>query len=144
MSQIEQTDAGGLEHARQPGTGSGTGDETAAGAPSAPVREARSDLRSSRLDELAEASLAKLDPLDANIAMINWELLSMASELGPAILEAMRDSVQETDSSKSAAARLNDYLRILKQVERFTEFEARKDREARRAAAKECGQFLPR
>lgn len=104
-------------------------DERVATAP--PAEEGRDDPRLQRILDLCQESLSESDALTANVGVIASELAHMASSLGPAILAALNNASDPAELKDLSFPAVNDYLRIVKQFERFASFKQRRERESR-------------
>jgi hypothetical protein len=105
--------------------------------------ERHEDARLQRIVELAEDSLARPNALEASLGLVNCELLRMARLMGPAIMAALARDVEALDHSGATQEAMESYLKVAKQVERFSQFQDRRDRDAQRAAARDLGPAWP-
>ncbi len=93
------------------------------------------DARRKRIADYEAAGLAKPDPGDACLAIINTDLIGLASDLADAIKESLTEGQTKADSVRRIEPALNNYLKVTRQVERFMQLEVRAA-EARKQAAK--------
>lgn len=86
------------------------------------------DVRLQRIIEYMRDSLANSDPLDANLGTVNADLFLMAHRLMQGmgdVLESRPDSLEEFDLAHQS---LDHYLRVTKQIDRFTQLIERRKR----------------
>lgn len=102
-------------------------EEVVASAP--PAEQRRGDPRLQRILDLFKESLGEPDALTANVGVIASELAQMARTLGPAILAALDSAADPAELNELSFPAVNDYLRIVKQFERFASFKQRRERE---------------
>ena len=98
-------------------------------------------LRHRRIAEYRAQSLAKSDPLAANIASANSDLFEMGDHLAAGLREAMSSGALTTEELPSLQATLEQVLRLNKQIERFAQLEIRLEMAKRqlKAAATDVG-----
>jgi hypothetical protein len=86
------------------------------------------DVRLQRIIEYLQDSLADSDPLDANLGTVNADLFLMAHRLMQGmgdVLASRPDSLEEFDLVHQS---LDHYLRVTKQIDRFTQLLERRKR----------------
>lgn len=83
-----------------------------------------SDLRLQRIRDYATESLAKLGPLEANLGLVNSDLMNMAYRLKQAIEKAM-ETAEELEDFEVLLPAIDKFQMLAKQIDRFTQLELR-------------------
>jgi hypothetical protein len=83
------------------------------------------DVRLDRLDEFEATGAEKTDPLQALLTFTSADLLNVAFLLGDAVKSTLGTGPVTEESARQGQAVLNDYLRVTRQVDRFTQLELR-------------------
>ena len=82
------------------------------------------DLRQRRILDYATESLAKLGPLEANLGLINSDLMGMAYRLKQAIEKAMEPAAKLEDFENILPA-IENFQKLARQIDRFAQLELR-------------------
>jgi len=77
------------------------------------------DQRQRRIDDYRRAALAMEDPLAANVAAVNSDLLLFGYSLQQAITQALQTAPTALDEFGKLMPAIDSYMRISRQVERF-------------------------
>ena len=85
----------------------------------------RRDARLSRVLDFQASSLAKDDPLEANLGSINSGLMRVALWLDEAIEEAMESGPRTVERLQRMLPAIETHLRVTRQVDRFAQLEIR-------------------
>ena len=85
----------------------------------------RHDARPIRVRDFQASSLAKDDPLEANLGSINSGLMRVALLMDEAIEEAIPCGPRMIESVKRMLPEIESYLKITRQVDRFAQLEVR-------------------
>lgn len=85
----------------------------------------RHHARLSRVLDFQASSLAKADPLEANLGSINSGLMRVALWLDEAIEEAMDSGPRTVDRLQRMLPAIETHLRVTRQVDRFAQLELR-------------------
>lgn len=105
------------------------GPETLLASPESPVAppgerstEMPANSRGDRIRDLLASSLAKLDPLEANLGVVNSDLMLLAYRLKQSIDSALTepDASEELEMLMPA---VENYLKVVKQIERFSKLD---------------------
>lgn len=96
------------------------------------------DARLSRVLDYLAHSLAKHDPLEANLGSINSGLMRMALWLDESVEQAMASGPPDVERLSRVLPAIDTHLRVTRQVDRFTQIvlravEARKPQHTDRA-----------
>lgn len=84
-------------------------------------QDARDSRRYGRLAEYQEKAVKNADPLLATLAVVNSDLMTFAFRLSQAIDGAVGEGAASLQELQRVAPDLNAYLRIAKQIDRFTQ-----------------------
>lgn len=99
-------------------------EETPQGNLDADRRKQDADRRQRKITDYQEWSLAKDDPLEANLGVINGDLMFMHHLLQDTVVNALK-AVDSTETLAEATATVGMDLKIVKQVERFSHLVAK-------------------
>jgi hypothetical protein len=83
------------------------------------------DVRLERLNEYESAGGDKPDPLQALLTFTSADLMHVAFKLGDALKSTLGTAPVTGESVRQAQPVLNDYLRVTRQVDRYTQLELR-------------------
>jgi hypothetical protein len=78
------------------------------------------DAREKRIADLLSESLAKSNPLEATIGATNAELMLIGKRFGQVVGEALNQPPENLAELDELMPSVNGYLRITKQIERFS------------------------
>ena len=84
-------------------------------------QNARDSRRYGRLVEYQERAVKDSNPLAATLAVVNSDLMAFAFRLSQAIDDAVGEGALSLQELHRVAPDLNAYLRIAKQIDRFTQ-----------------------
>ena len=93
------------------------------------------DVRRKRIADYEATGLAKPDPGDACLAAMKADLMGLAFVLVDAIKESLTEGPTKADGVRRCEPALSSYLKVTRQVDRFTQLEVRAA-EARKHEAK--------
>lgn len=79
------------------------------------------DCRFQRLADYQQKAIKTADPLVATLAVINSDLMGMAFRLSKAIDGAVGEGAAGLQELRQVDPALNSYLRVAKQIDRFTQ-----------------------
>lgn len=79
------------------------------------------DRRFKRLADYQQKAIKTADPLVATLAVINSDLMGMAFRLSKAIDGAVGEGAAGLQELRQVDPALNSYLRVAKQIDRFTQ-----------------------
>jgi hypothetical protein len=82
------------------------------------------DSRSRRIDDLLKEALAKKCPLEANLGVVNSDLMRLEYGLNQLIVKAMAQPAALEHMSHLMPA-LDSFLRVVKQIERYAQLDRR-------------------
>lgn len=99
-------------------------EETPQGNPNADRRQHDAHRRQRKITDYQESSLAKDDPLEANLGVINGDLMLMHHLLQDTVVNALK-TVNSAETLAEATATVGMDLKIVKQVERFSHLAAK-------------------
>jgi hypothetical protein len=81
--------------------------------------------RLNRLHDFQTSSLAKEDPLDANLGSVNSGLIRVALWLDEVITDAMESGPASVERLQRMLPAIDTHLRVTRQVDRFAQLELR-------------------
>ena len=79
------------------------------------------DVRLERILDYVNQSLAKLNPLEASLGALNADLMLMAYRLRQVLDDALQEGAAAFEELEELAPTIDQLLRILKQIERFSQ-----------------------
>jgi hypothetical protein len=79
------------------------------------------NLREQRIADYMEDSLAKHDPLEANLGIVNADLMKIAHQFQRVLDDAMQQAPETLSEMIEFMPGIDGYLRIVKQVDRFSQ-----------------------
>lgn len=92
--------------------------------------------RQERLRDYQLASLMLSDAFESNLNVVNANLMGLAERVGTLLTGALA-AAQTLEDAQSYAAGMGEYLRITKQIDRFSQLSLRLRSERRRAEGEE-------
>lgn len=92
--------------------------------------------RLSRVGDYLVASLEKTNPLDANLGSLNSGLMEMALRLETMILQGLANGLPLVSRHESLMPALEVYLRLTRQVDRFSNLERQRAEPVAKAAGR--------
>jgi hypothetical protein len=79
------------------------------------------NLRDQRIADYLNDALSKPDPFEANLGIVNADLMQIAHRLQQVLNEAMQQPPETLAEMAEFMPGLDGYLRVVKQVDRFSQ-----------------------
>lgn len=78
-------------------------------------------LREQRINDYLNASLAKADAFEANVGVVNADLMRLARRLEQVLADVLDEPVETLGEIVEVMPGIDSYLRVTKQIDRFSQ-----------------------